>query len=100
MAGIDESLKYLEGVVEILCGLVDSVLIRDRVARGISESCVGGVSGANPDLSRGARHGMVRVGTANSGRTTGAGEGHSKVGVIRAVDDLNTSEEYQRNVGG
>lgn len=77
MACIIGSFKYLEGVVEILRGLVDPVLIRDRVARGVGESCIGGVFGTNPDLSSGSRHGMIRVGAAGSGGTTRAGEGHS-----------------------
>ena len=70
MLGIVESLEYLEGVVEILRGLVDPVLKRDRVARGVDESCIGGVFGTNPDLSSGSRHGMVRVRAAGSRRTT------------------------------
>ena len=65
-------------MVEILRSLVDLVLIRNWVARGVDETCVGGVSGTNPDLSLLSRHGMVHVGAAGSRRATGAGEGHSQ----------------------
>jgi len=77
VGGFSESFGYLEGVVEMLRGLIDPVLKRDRVARGVGESCVGGMFGTNPNLSSGSRHGVVRVGAAGSRRTTGAGEGHS-----------------------
>lgn len=78
MSGTGESFKYLEGMVEILRGLVDPVLERDRVAGSVGEPCVCGVPGTNPDLSLGSRHGVVRVGAAGSRGTTGAGEGHSE----------------------
>lgn len=64
-------------MVEILRGLIDPVLVRDRVVRGVGEPCVGGMPGTNPDLSLGSRHGVICVGAAGSRRTTGARKGHS-----------------------
>jgi hypothetical protein len=84
-------------VIEILRGLVDSVLIRNWVAGGVGKPCVGGVFGTNPDLSPGSGYGMVHVGAAGSRRTTGAGKGHFEGDgrrTKRAIDDLNTSGEY------
>jgi len=61
------------------------------VARGVGESCVGGVSRTNPDLSLGSRHGMICVGAAGSRRTTGASEGHPRRGGDEGIEQSTTS---------